>query len=219
MAENPSDRPHDVTWIQPLRWLEHLRDKDSDLWFRPLDGAGTVRLSRNDIVRQIPVFEEFQCPNIETSKLAQADGEPIKRRRQVRRYFHTRDNRWILSLHPYTERDLIEVTRSAVVQDLSENGISIPAELNSPDRPRWDSDSRTLSVDRITCRHYTRRNADNQFTLLDAFENAGWPRSVDSPFKRERTLRDTTDELNGNLAPDSPIRFGVEERKPIWFRS
>jgi hypothetical protein len=54
--------------------------------------------------------------------------------------------------------------------------------------------------------------------MLDAFENAGWTATVASPFKLDRTLRETIDDLNATLT-DSPIRFRVEERGPSWYLS
>jgi hypothetical protein len=84
--------------------------------------------------------------------------------------------------------------------------------------PRWDSDSLTLSYGEIICRHYKRRNAKNQVAVLDAFQNANWPRSVDSPFKLDRTLREAIDKLNQGLAELSPIHFAVEHLTPVWIR-
>jgi hypothetical protein len=85
-------------------------------------------------------------------------------------------------------------------------------------RPRWDSDKLTLVYGDTVCRHYKRRNAPNQFKVLNAFQAANWARSVGSPFGfLDRTLSETIDDMNSSLTNDSPIRFGVEERKPIWF--
>jgi len=84
-------------------------------------------------------------------------------------------------------------------------------------RPRWDSDRLTLDYGETVCRHYKRRNAPNQFKVLSAFQTANWSRSIASPFGfADRTLSETIDEINRSLADDSPIRFGVEERRPIW---
>jgi hypothetical protein len=95
-----------------------------------------------------------------------------------------------------------------------EAGREIPPELNSP---QWNSANLTFHFGDIVCRHYKRRNARNQFDLLDTFQAAGWPRSIDSPFTQDRTLRMTIDDLNGGLSEGSPIRFRVERRKPIWL--
>jgi hypothetical protein len=86
-------------------------------------------------------------------------------------------------------------------------------------RPRWDSAKLTLYYGGIRCRFYERRNAPNQFKLLAAFQEAGWPRSIDSPFDLDRTLRETTDSLNEGLDQPPPIRFAVEARKPIWYKA
>lgn len=86
-------------------------------------------------------------------------------------------------------------------------------------RPRWNSDTLTLSFNEVCCRHYTRRNAPNQFKLLTAFQVAGWPHAIDSPFDLDRTLRETKDGLNVGLNQHSPIRFAVEDRKPTWFKT
>jgi hypothetical protein len=85
-------------------------------------------------------------------------------------------------------------------------------------KPRWDRDSRELWYGETLCRKYSRENASNQFLLLDTFQASSWHRSVDSPFKLVRTLRETKDDLNGGLKETgSPIRFKVEEKKPTWF--
>jgi hypothetical protein len=101
-----------------------------------------------------------------------------------------------------------------------EAGLPIPPKLIpvNPATPRWDFDSLTLWYGETVCRHYRRRNAQNQFAVLDAFQNSGWTRSVESPFGLlDRTLRETIDELNSGLAEESPIRFAVDGRKPAWI--
>jgi hypothetical protein len=142
-----------------------------------------------------------------------------------REYLLTGDGRWIMarrSVDRSAEPIFKEVSRSQVIQFFDQNRILRPPELrderpleNGP--PRWDFDTLTLSYGGITCRHYKRHNAPNQFKLLNSFQSADWPRSIDSPFSLDRTLRETIDELNEHLAEDSPIRFGVEGRKPVWF--
>jgi hypothetical protein len=90
----------------------------------------------------------------------------------------------------------------------------------APSTPRWDSGNLALRYGSVVCRQYKRRNAANQFAILNAFQAAGWTRSIESPFgPHDRTLRETIDELNAGLAKPSPIRFAVEERKPVWYSS
>jgi hypothetical protein len=192
-------------------------EKQVDSWFRPLDGAGLVRLSRDDIVREIPVIKKVPLLNAETREPFYIEGEQLTESYVTRRYFLTRDNRWILFKRSGSGFELVEVKPSDVVQGLSESGTPIPAELESSRSPRWDANSLTLYFDEIVCRHYKRRNAPNQFALLAAFQEERWAHSIDSPFKSDWTLRDTKDKLNKGLARHSPIKFGVEEAKPIWF--
>lgn len=84
-------------------------------------------------------------------------------------------------------------------------------------RPQWDRVQRRLSYQGMLCRHYPRENAENQFTILDAFQETEWPESVDSPFKRDWTLRETTDGLNSGLDSGCPIRFKVVKKRPTWY--
>jgi hypothetical protein len=84
--------------------------------------------------------------------------------------------------------------------------------------PRWDFDTLTLWYEDTVCRHYKRRNAENQFAILEAFHTAEWARSVESPFGvDDRTLRETVDELNKGLDKASPMRFGIVKRRPVWI--
>jgi hypothetical protein len=86
-----------------------------------------------------------------------------------------------------------------------------------PPTPQWDSNSLTLSFGKTVCRHYTRRSAENQFKVLEAFQAADWPRSIESPFGvHEQTLQDTIKDINSLLDKASPIRFAIESRKPVW---
>jgi hypothetical protein len=85
-------------------------------------------------------------------------------------------------------------------------------------RPAWDRVQRQLTYEGIVCRRYKRENAENQFSVLDAFQTKEWPHSIDSPFKLlDLTLRQTIFELNRGLEEASPIGFRVEKRRPAWY--
>jgi hypothetical protein len=97
-----------------------------------------------------------------------------------------------------------------VLDDLEEEG-------NPSIQPVWDRKERQLWVGEILCREY-RRDAPNQFRILDSFQDRRWPPSFQSPWNDEKRLRDTIDDLNGGLFAASPIGFEVRNMKPAWFR-
>jgi hypothetical protein len=96
-------------------------------------------------------------------------------------------------------------------------GLEIPPELvETKLRPRWDRNRRQLRYGETLCREYS-REAGNQFTVLDAFEAAGWPQTIDSPWpKNESRLCETIRDLNVKLLKESLIRFRGSFR-PEWF--
>jgi hypothetical protein len=123
-------------------------------------------------------------------------------------------------------REIVEIldrmdAAAGAIGELLKDYTPLPAE-NGDGRgaatPQWDSDSLTLRYGETVCRQYKRRNAANQFAILDAFHAAGWARSVDSPFGlNDQTLGETVYELNAGLSKESPIKFAVERRRPAWI--
>jgi hypothetical protein len=142
---------------------------------------------------------------------------------QLREYRLLRDGRWLryrLEPDPPHHPVLEEVSEDLVILDLTNNGIPLHPVLRrdrKPEiRPYWDLDRLRLSYGGTLCREYSRHNAENQFRILKAFQEAGWTHSVDSPFPTQRVLRETIDDLNEGLDESSPIRFHIEERRPAW---
>jgi hypothetical protein len=83
-------------------------------------------------------------------------------------------------------------------------------------RPCWDRDGRQLWYGETLCREYP-KEAPNQFKILDAFQAAGWPSAIDSPFLRDPSkLSDTIGDLNERLLKESPFRFRGST-KPEWY--
>jgi hypothetical protein len=112
------------------------------------------------------------------------------------------------------------VTREKAAAFFEASGRAIPLELveDMKARLRWDRERRQLWYGEILCRKYG-REAPIQFELLDAFQEAGWPQTIDSPFpQNESKLRETIRDLNRRLSHQSPIRFRGSV-KPEWYFS
>lgn len=66
--------------------------------------------------------------------------------------------------------------------------------------PTWCRTSKQLKWKDGVCKRYGNgRPADTQWTVLDAFQNAGWPSVIPDPFEDGRPLKDVIRELNKNL--------------------
>ncbi len=85
------------------------------------------------------------------------------------------------------------------------------APLDTGAIPNWDRETRTFMVGRILVKRF-RVPSPNQEAVLDAFQEEGWPSSVDDPLspvpeqQPKRRLRDTIKCLNMNQA-NRAIRF------------
>ena len=78
-------------------------------------------------------------------------------------------------------------------------------------KPRWDANHRCLLVGSVVVRRYT-GDAPNQTRILEAFEAAGWPPRVASPFlegDRKYRLNKTLRDLNKGISPKL-IRFRAD---------
>ncbi len=64
----------------------------------------------------------------------------------------------------------------------------------------------SATLPKVKIKHYDKNPADNQITLLEAFENEGWPPTIPDPFKDARKLRQTVQDMNNNL-PSGTFRF------------
>jgi hypothetical protein len=106
----------------------------------------------------------------------------------------------------------LEVARDIfgeVLDDLEEeeNPILIPV---------WDREAKQLWYGEILCREY-RKVAGAQFQILDLFQAREWLKTVPSPWRDEKKLRDTVGHMNDGHSEESPIRFEVFNMKPSWF--
>jgi hypothetical protein len=78
---------------------------------------------------------------------------------------------------------------SAVLEKEAPVGIvRIYADENVPEVPRWDSETRTLSVGERIVKRF-RVPSRNQETVLAAFEEEGWPRRIDDPLPYRTGLK------------------------------
>lgn len=71
-------------------------------------------------------------------------------------------------------------------------------------KPAWDQDRRELRLGSLVCKRY-QNTAENQWIVLNAFEEDGWPARIDDPLPgkkgvdRRTRLRKTIRDLNHNL--------------------
>jgi hypothetical protein len=107
----------------------------------------------------------------------------------------------------------LEVARNIFGEVLDD----LEAEENPTLIPVWDRDAKQLWYGEILCREY-RRVADAQFEILDRFQVRDWPKTVPSPWRDDKKLRDTISHMNEYHLSESPIRFEVSNMKPSWFR-
>jgi hypothetical protein len=83
--------------------------------------------------------------------------------------------------------------------------------MNVGETPNWDRETRTFMVGEYLVKQF-RVPSPNQEAVLDAFQEEGWPRTVDDPLspmpdqQPKRRLRDTIKCLNMNQATRA-IRF------------
>jgi hypothetical protein len=75
--------------------------------------------------------------------------------------------------------------------------------------PKWDAEKRTLYLREQGVKTYGRQPAGRQTDLLEAFERAGWQRSIADPFRDHDTLKQTCKDLNKAL-PEVTLRFRLE---------
>ena len=107
----------------------------------------------------------------------------------------------------------LEVARNIFGEVLDD----LEAEENPTLIPVWGRAAKQLWYGEILCREY-RKVAVAQFEILDLFQNREWPKTVPSPWRDEKKLRDTIGHMNEAHSSDSPIRFEIFNMKPSWFR-
>jgi hypothetical protein len=77
--------------------------------------------------------------------------------------------------------------------------------------PLWDREERELWYNGVLCRRF-KREATNQFAVLDAFQKDGWPERIVRFSEEDQTVID----LNKGLIAGSPIRFRQTRRHIRW---
>lgn len=90
------------------------------------------------------------------------------------------------------------IPREEAVAWLDHWGFELPAGEAPLTVPRWDNAQRELWLGEQVIRIYRQHPAQNQVRVLEAFQAAGWPSTVESPFDRE-TTHDTLRQLNRGL--------------------
>ena len=86
-----------------------------------------------------------------------------------------------------------------------------------PRKPIWNRNDRTLFYGDYACRVF-KKEAKNQFLLLDEFESQGWPDSIQNPFgSDEQQLHQTIKDFNLKLKPGSGIRLRQDNLRAAWI--
>src|SRR5262249_17474120 len=73
-------------------------------------------------------------------------------------------------------------------------------------KPDWDRLRYRLMYCGIICLQGSRK-APVQDKILDAFQEAGWPETIPSPFAVEKQTRDTVEHLNERLSKNTLLRL------------
>ena len=91
--------------------------------------------------------------------------------------------------------------------------IDKPAE-RTREKPVWNRDSLTLTIDGVACRSFRRAKGNDQLKILDAFQEKDWPEAINDPFKDEFKLKETIKSFNrlSKNAANSDRVF----RNPAW---
>lgn len=102
----------------------------------------------------------------------------------------------------YLERCLHRVRKH--LDDAVDREPSTPSEVRSRAKPEWNKDIGELSVGGVLVKKFS-QPAANQRRVLDAFQEAGWPRKMDDPLRPDpgidpkRRLAETVRSLNNNM--------------------
>jgi hypothetical protein len=69
----------------------------------------------------------------------------------------------------------------------------VPVEVDVVDRPHWDRHKRVLTLDGKVIKQF-KRPAENQFIVLNAFEEQSWPAETDDPLPRKVNVESTPED-------------------------
>jgi hypothetical protein len=106
-------------------------------------------------------------------------------------------------------RYVLTVLGARAIEQLATTARSV---LNDHVRPLWDRQRRVLSFDGAPVIRFDRRSP-NQQSILDAFQDAGWPERIEDPLgaadeiPAAARLHDTIKCLNRRLGRTAPFRF------------
>jgi len=113
--------------------------------------------------------------------------------------------------------DVVEVIAEKIRSQLLERVADLLADPSAALRPRWNKDTGELRIGDNLVRELVKR-AENCVAVLDAFEEEGWPASIDDPLsegKNVQRLNNTVRSLNQNAVG---IRFsaGGDGESVMW---
>jgi hypothetical protein len=84
-------------------------------------------------------------------------------------------------------------------------------------RPRWDERERTLWLGKQQVKRL-RDKANNQESILDAFEAVGWPIvSIKNPLRDRELLRQTVKDFNNSLDGNIPFQLLQDGDRVAWL--
>jgi hypothetical protein len=89
--------------------------------------------------------------------------------------------------------------------DVNESPEASREDADGP-RPRFDYETRTLYAGSIRIKQLT-KPAQNQETVLKAFEEEGFPRRIDNPLHPDKSLGQTIYDLNQDHLVKGVIKF------------
>lgn len=168
-------------------WLIHLADREEPLRPRPWEPPTEFRRDQ----RRIVDYDLFHGRPVWGRSASQPDKNGGRR------------------LHPWWAVRLTNVfwESALAVRHAIENCGRAPVEPPSPPEPvlpRWDARAKELWLGDAKIVSYS-RHAPAQFSILEAFQKAGWSQTVEAP-RRLTSLKDAVDALNEKVA-NTRLRF------------
>lgn len=178
------------------------------------DVSGVIRYFRESSIKHFP-YHDLDSDGKETTLLMMIDGSCLLLREDLRNegspargeFLSESDAvQWLLK-HECTPPEcesfeILEYGYSKTGQNEEpESGVDNPRE-----RPSWDRELSVLMYRNKLVRK-VRPIAVRVVTLLDVFEEDGWPQRVDNPFPDDQKMREAIASLNRNL---TAIRFKAD---------
>lgn len=121
--------------------------------------------------------------------------------------------------HCISRKDAMRLS-SASVAELLEHDIRSPHDYSSKldaIRPFWDADQGLLTYGRMTCKWFRSQPARNQRLLLSAFQEDGWPATIDDPLSGHNDAAERLKNAVGALNRTCRvIRFSIRGTRIHW---